>query len=1026
MIKFLLCLIPWVLACAVCSQNVEYDTSTGSDQSPQNDFVKPASLRSERLVIRNQIAYHFRRTVNEVIQAMFLSASINMTSLLLSVELLQGNKNRMERLCGKLPNFHARRSLSSIEVSARTNIETYDSSNPCFILINEVREVSHAEAKAICQSRGMRLPELYTDTERYALATYLTANHISACFAGIEMDLVAGFARFITTGLPIWKGIHTAANHTRQPLVSRFMDVQMERLNAEYVYDDSGELHYHEMGPEAVSYHGLTKVGDFYSKADREKVLFEFKARVVCSPPYPIGKQTHDWMYYDEVRSNHLLALVYKSYLPGLSKSLTNVGDTVTTTPPPVAPYNGLAAQMGQGKIVSTETDLKADFIKDWDNALVGSCRSAVSILDQTLSETMVVLDQRLKDVGIEVRSAKRDKRSASTVTQFFLQSGLDLFRSLSELVNLLPLTNVTGTGHSIFSNLTEANKVLRGSLTNNPHYFELLTQVVKENSIPTMRYDPVDSTVEVLHRDLSRIIDAVEASLPAYRPAFLAQLQHATLKAKEIRDLTERGLHWLSNVIQATLNKHTSTNVFPQSSMDLVNQWLKKRSIPATVDKSIYRRATHLMVDPDKRVVTAVVDALALSVEPLELVQLIAIPFFESGTAHQPALDYEFLVLNQMAGTFRPLSLFEAIACLTDQCYITGVEMPTSTRHCGIAQLFGRHLYDCQFASNSSNGLYLRAVPPEGIIYSVATTAIAQLFCGKNILVGQPTLLKGVGTVYVPPGCTIVVDDHIHPAVKVKGTPSHFNVEAPSALVTLQQNVPANMLNRRPKQEVNAVSILPLPELLAALRLSIEINKSDIIVLTAKLWGCVTFITAIVGALILCVQVSRQKSKRTVDKETFLSFQKDVNSKVDDLARLRNKVSFLQSMVQLEQMDLGAKNPKTQIRGTVPEKKVLGNPYSRLASLSTNCVSYSPYHTRWDQKGENNDKDLVAGEVTSPKRSSDVTGPISPKRDCEVIFEAPMSESGTTSSCNELYSQTKVTLSPRSTDCKQHKDGEV
>ena len=93
MIKFMLCLIPWVLACGTYSHNVEYDTNAGSDQSPQNDFVKPASLRSERLVIRNQIAYHFRRTVNEVIQAMFLSASINMTSLLFSVELLQGNKN---------------------------------------------------------------------------------------------------------------------------------------------------------------------------------------------------------------------------------------------------------------------------------------------------------------------------------------------------------------------------------------------------------------------------------------------------------------------------------------------------------------------------------------------------------------------------------------------------------------------------------------------------------------------------------------------------------------------------------------------------------------------------------------------------------------------------------------------------------------------------------------------------------------------------------------------------------------------
>lgn len=233
-------------------------------------------------------------------------------------------------------------------------------------------------------------------------------------------------------------------------------------------------------------------------------------------------------------------------------------------------------------------------------------------------------------------------------------------------------------------------------------------------------------------------------------------------------------------------------------------------------------------------------------------------------------------------------------------------------------------------------------------------------------------------------------------------------------------------MLNRQPKQEVNAVSLLPLPDLLAALRLSIEINKSDILVLTAKMWGCLTFITAIVGALVLCVQVSRQKSRRIVDKETFLSFQRDVNAKVDDLAKLKNKVSFLQSMIQLEQMELGAKSLKTQVHGTLPGKKILSNPYSRLASLSTNCVSYNPYPNRWDRKSENSDKDLVTGEVTPPKRSSDVTGPLSPKRDCEVIFEAPMSENNATGSCNELYSQTKVTLSPKSTDNRQQKDGEV
>ena len=960
----------------------EYDAGRDADEGPQNDFSNPTSLRNERLVIRNQVAYHFRRIVNEVSQGMFISASINITRFLHSVELLQEATERVEKLCNKLPNFHARRVLSALEVSARTNVETYDSSDPSFILINEVREVSRAEAKAICSLRGLRLPELYTDTEKFALASYLAANHVSACFAGLEMDVVAGYTRFITTGLPIWKGVHTVANHTRLPLVSRPLDIQMELLNAEYIYDASGELHFHEMGPEAVSHHGLTKVGNFYSKADRAKILVEFKARVVCSPQYPVGRQNFDWLYFDDARQSHLSALKYESYLPGMMES-ANQSMSYTTTVPSVAPYNGFAAQIEHAAKVTSETDNKVDFVTNWDRALVQKCHTFMSRLNSTKTAMILAIEVELKDVGIEIQLTKRRKRTVTSAAQFFLQGGVELFQSLSELARLLPTINGTSNGHSLFFNLTEANKMLGVGDNTDPKYFELLTKIIKDSAISVARHDPVSSIVEIRFAELNKLMDAIEGSLPAYRPAFDTQMDAITSIGREIQHELLSACQWISKMVQSSLSRRTWAHLFPQASIDLANQWLEKRATGAMVGKEIYLRPTHLVIDPDRKIILAVVDAMAVSKEPLELVELIPIPFFESGTAHQPALDYNFVALNQMAGTFRPLTKSEADACMVDYCYIYGVELPTSTKHCGITQLLGRHLYDCQFESSASTGLYLRAVPPEGVIYSIANSAVAQLFCNRNVLVGQPTLLKGVGTVYIPPGCTMVVDDHRNPPVKVKGTPSHFHVDVPNAIIALEQPALTAATNWNLKPGVVAINLLPLPELLSTIRQSIDINKNEITMLSAKMWGCITFLVIIIGSLIVCLQLVGQKSKRSLPKETFYTFQKDMNSKLEELAKLRTRISFLQSLIQLEQMSLRDSNaPKPDVatgRATLPTRG--SNPYSKSSSLSVGCVKETPYPKAWY-------RDMTGSYLSPPMSRKDNELLSGTPRDISVIIE--------------------------------------
>jgi len=191
-----------------------------------------------------------------------------------------------------------------------------------------------------------------------------------------------------------------------------------------------------------------------------------------------------------------------------------------------------------------------------------------------------------------------------------------------------------------------------------------------------------------------------------------------------------------------------------------------------------------------------------------------------------------------------------------------------------------------------------------------------------------------------------MVFDDLHHRTLKMKGTPSHLVIEPAESFVAYEPETSTVVLQRRLKAETTTSATTPLPELLVMIKAATDRNKEAITILSAQMWGCLVFVTMIIGAVLLCLQLVGCRSRRLLSKRTFDEHQKEMALKLEELNRLKIKVKFLQTMTQLDQMTV-RENPssgqkfKFASRATLPafnfSSMHCGN---QLSSFSTNQVN--------------------------------------------------------------------------------------
>jgi hypothetical protein len=212
---------------------------------------------------------------------------------------------------------------------------------------------------------------------------------------------------------------------------------------------------------------------------------------------------------------------------------------------------------------------------------------------------------------------------------------------------------------------------------------------------------------------------------------------------------------------------------------MGLVQNEVRKVST-AVLDPDFSKMQSIVVSDPnDPHLLLVVINVAALSRKNMELVKLIPVPYYEGMETFLPMLDYNTIVLDQLAATYSILEEQEEFDCLSNRCYVSNVEQSITEKSCGIPQLFDRQLDVCLSESISSNGVFLKPMLPDGVIFAFRSEVNTQLFCKDNNLIGSPRKLNGTGILQLPNGCILSVTDDQGRNTKVKGQPLYRMIDA-------------------------------------------------------------------------------------------------------------------------------------------------------------------------------------------------------------------------------------------------------
>jgi hypothetical protein len=189
--------------------------------------------KPDKLVIKNQIAYHFKRLVKNVDQELFVSRKMDVSLLFQGILVLKKTEKEVRHMCDNLPS-----KMQTFGVKAPEILIPFK--EPYHIIMDPYH-LSFKEAKARCIAMGMQLPEVYTDDEKERLTAFMLKNAVIKCHAGIEIDLTDSIQRHIATQYPIW---NTAYDELYLASTGKPVELQwfIDNSNARFVYTHNGTL----------------------------------------------------------------------------------------------------------------------------------------------------------------------------------------------------------------------------------------------------------------------------------------------------------------------------------------------------------------------------------------------------------------------------------------------------------------------------------------------------------------------------------------------------------------------------------------------------------------------------------------------------------------------------------------------------------------------------------------------------------------------------------------------------------------
>ena len=262
--------------------------STGPVNAPEL-FGKEEHL--DKLVIKNQIAYHFKKVVREVKQELFVSRRIDASLLFAGIQVLQKTEAEVRKLCESLPDKGQAMTVVNQQIIQQivttapvvvTTPKTVAPKKEPFVLISSPFYASFKEAKARCVAFGMQLPEVYSEDQKNALLDFMKKNAISQVFAGIEFDFADSIPRHISTQYPIWKTVYDEIYECHKGHKTQ-LHWLLDDGHAKYLYTSERRLCATWDTEGSPVQHGKFASHGF---REHDKTLSQMMARIVCTPKW--------------------------------------------------------------------------------------------------------------------------------------------------------------------------------------------------------------------------------------------------------------------------------------------------------------------------------------------------------------------------------------------------------------------------------------------------------------------------------------------------------------------------------------------------------------------------------------------------------------------------------------------------------------------------------------------------------------------------------------------------------------------
>ena len=744
--------------------------------------------KTDKLVVKNHIGYHFKKVVKEVSQELFVSRKIDVSSLFLGIKILEQTHQNLELYCVRM-TFRGGPESGKSDGKLNKRNSNYAPEAPTFeqryVHVEHPEKTGYREGKARCSALGMQLPEVYTLAQFKELKEFLTKRKISKCHAGLEPDIGDAIFRFVATGLPIWKATHNEVNHFSglpEPVARK-----IDNIHTKWFYGDDGRLYFRDSTPSIVL---TSRLGD-PTYRDNQTTFSQLVAPLVCEKKWNgLGMN-----YFRDDPKLDMGMNVVTVDVSEIRGRRSTVYSTRSDLPPDEMEEEPTLRSISNDNRQPRSSEV--DALREYCSSVAAQAQDAKADMLSKLQDLLSLADIsfQLENNGKRKRRAifvrgRRRKRSYLGETRrtkrFFLakmafKMGFKLIWGLFGFAQKVSdYRTRKKMKHDIAANAKQSNENLEA--------IREMSKTVLDHSISIERLRISTAHLERRMANLETKVGRIESIVSNVTRKIDTTVEIALISNLifRIQSSMDSGYDVLKDIIHSSLLGQTSPLLLPLDQMVKVQNAVQKVS-SGVLDGDFIKMQSIIVSDPtDPSLLLVVINVAATSRKPMELVKLVPIPSYENGKTFTPILDYNSIILDPYGLTYSILTPQEEQDCLTSRCYVQDTERSVSQRSCGIPQYYDQSLDTCMYEETLSNGVFMRNMLPDGVLFAFRTEVSSQMFCNDNKDVGEVRKMAGMGTMQLPNGCTLSVTNQAGQNAKIKGPAMYRMIDADDLTLVL------------------------------------------------------------------------------------------------------------------------------------------------------------------------------------------------------------------------------------------------